>query len=83
MARLGVGRIDVLKIDVEGAEAAVLQPLFAECPQTAWPRLILTEVGRECATLTDEPHGRLLERAGYRLRRRTRLNAICELPVAK
>ena len=42
-----VGRIDALKIDVEGAEDRVLVPYFAAAQPEAWPRLLIIEDNRE------------------------------------
>lgn len=39
----GVTRIDVLKIDIEGAEETVLHPFFENAPETLRPRTILLE----------------------------------------
>ena len=44
----GAGRIDVLKIDVEGYEDRVLLPFFASAPEMLWPRTILTENNERC-----------------------------------
>lgn len=66
-----VHRLDALKIDVEGLEAAVLEDFLDRAPGALLPRLILTEL-RETAE-----HERLLgrlEEAGYRVAIRTRLN---------
>lgn len=40
---LGIERIDLLKIDVEGFEDRALLPLFDQAPATLWPRAILIE----------------------------------------
>jgi len=40
--RIGLQKIDVMKIDVEGAEASVLASLFA-LPQVLWPRNLVFE----------------------------------------
>ena len=39
----GVGRVDTLKIDVEGFEDRVLTVFFAQAPQTLWPRGVVIE----------------------------------------
>jgi FkbM family methyltransferase len=39
----GIQAIDALKIDVEGAEAAILAPFFRDAPETQWPRLLIIE----------------------------------------
>lgn len=76
MKQLGLDRVDVIKIDVEGHETSVLQPLFERCPRAAWPRLVIAEVDRKLPQVTDAPHGRLLVGAGYRVVERTRMNAV-------
>lgn len=43
LAELGVARIDLLKIDVEGFEDRALLPLFDQAPEALWPRAILIE----------------------------------------
>ncbi len=40
---LGIQRIDLLKIDVEGFEDRALLPLFEQAPETLWPKAILIE----------------------------------------
>lgn len=39
----GITRIDVLKIDIEGAEDQALLPFFQRAPESLWPRLIIIE----------------------------------------
>jgi FkbM family methyltransferase len=41
-----IAAIDVLKIDVEGMEDAVLAPFLRDSPASLWPRLILIEDSR-------------------------------------
>ena len=43
LAEAGIGTIDALKIDVEGAEDIVLAPFLRDAPQTLLPRVILIE----------------------------------------
>ena len=43
LAEAGIGAIDALKIDVEGAEDIVLAPFLRGAPQSLLPRLILIE----------------------------------------
>ena len=75
LARENIPRIDALKIDVEGHEVAVLEPLFAETPRSVWPRLLICELAH------DHDHGLavLLFRHGYQLCARGRLNGIYRL----
>ena len=39
----GLPRIDALKMDVEGLEAAVLHDFYDRAPEAVWPRLLLVE----------------------------------------
>lgn len=68
----GLTTVDALKIDVEGLEPAVLEDFLDRAPDRLLPRLLLTE-------LPPSPDGRRLlerlERRGYRVELRTRLNA--------
>ena len=43
LADAGVGKVDALKIDVEGFEDRVLTGFFAQAPQTLWPRAVVIE----------------------------------------
>lgn len=59
----GFGRIDALKLDIEGAEDRALRPFLATAPRSLWPRLILLEphtAGGECDLLAE------LEALGWR-----------------
>ncbi|MEL6234718.1 MAG: FkbM family methyltransferase [Pseudomonadota bacterium] len=71
----GVTRIDALKIDIEGMEAAVLGSFFATAPATLHPEVILLETGRSgnAALLAQ------LAQAGYAPILRTRMNTILGL----
>ncbi len=42
--RLGVERVDILKIDVEGFEDRALLPFFETAPKSLWPHHILMEI---------------------------------------
>lgn len=39
----GLTRVDALKIDVEGLEAAILQDFYDRAPESLWPRLLVVE----------------------------------------
>ncbi len=71
LERAGVGAVDVMKIDVEGAERTVLDPYFRTVPFGAWPRFLMVEAKKDRPDLID-----WLEEKGYALIRRTRLNGI-------
>ena len=72
-------RIDALKIDVEGAEALILEAFFRDVDPRLWPGLLIV----------DDPPGRaahdipaLGEDGGYRLIARTRSNSLYERRAA-
>jgi FkbM family methyltransferase len=70
-----VGRVDAMKIDIEGFEVPVLEAFFSRAPRSLWPRLIIGEiVGESGQTLKD-----LLVSKGYRIDRCTKMNGILEL----
>ncbi|MGM0585139.1 MAG: FkbM family methyltransferase [Pseudomonadota bacterium] len=72
----GLERIDALKIDLEGHEPEVMRAFLAQAPRALLPRFCVMETGR------GEAGGALIglmERAGYRLASRTRLNALLTL----
>jgi len=78
MAQQEISTIDALKIDVEGHEIAVLQPLFHEMPRSSWPRLVVCELAHD----QDRSLAELLTSHGYQLSGRGRLNGIYRLPVS-
>lgn len=69
----GIGRIDALKIDVEGMEDVVLMPFLRDAPPSLWPRLILIEDAHELwsADLFAE-----LAARGYTVSSRSKLNVM-------
>lgn len=69
----GIGHIDAIKLDVEGAEDLILEPFLREAPRSLHPRLILVENGTDQWQI-DLPA--LLERHGYRQIAKTRLNLV-------
>lgn len=78
MAQQEISTIDALKIDVEGHEVAVLEPLFHELPRRSWPRLVVCELAHD----SDSSLADLLTSHGYQLSGRGRLNGIYRLPVS-
>ena len=68
-----VASIDALKIDVEGAEDAILLPFFRDAPRSLWPRVIIIEDA--CVSWSVDLFARLAE-LGYVEQARTRLNLI-------
>jgi FkbM family methyltransferase len=68
-----IDAVDVLKIDVEGAEDIVLQPFFREAPPQLWPRLIIIEDSR--AEWTSDLLSTLAAK-GYVLATRSKQNMI-------
>ncbi len=68
----GITQISAIKIDIEGYEVDALEPFFTDCPENMWPRLLICEVVHD----TDCKLLQLLERSGYRLAAKERLNSI-------
>ncbi|MFV3075724.1 FkbM family methyltransferase [Niveispirillum fermenti] len=71
----GVTGIDVLKIDIEGAEDKALLPFFAAAPESLWPRVIIIERSQE--SWGGDLLGRL-KAAGYRAFGDSRMNWLFE-----
>lgn len=67
--------VDAVKLDVEGAEDIILEPFFRHAPRSLHPSLLIVEDGSGQWQI-DLP--RLLDRAGYRLVLKTRLNFVYE-----
>jgi len=78
LARAGIARIDALKIDVEGHETDVLEPLFQQSPRSVWPRLLICEVTHD----DGQRLAKLLAANGYALSAHGRLNGIYRLTSA-
>lgn len=72
------GRIDALKMDIEGFEHPVLAAFYADAPRALWPRLVQIEQHRK---EPDNDAVRLVRERGYREVLRTRMNVILELPA--
>jgi FkbM family methyltransferase len=72
----GFGRIDAIKLDVEGAEDLILEPFLRDAPRELWPRLLLMEFshGKWAVDLQ-----RILSDCGYHEALRTRQNVAYEL----
>ncbi len=73
LGEVGVDRVDILKIDIEGLEPPVLRAFFRDSDPSVWPLLLLCE--RKETVRHRELERDLLER-GYVLEVRTRLNMI-------
>jgi FkbM family methyltransferase len=76
LAAHGIERVDILKIDVEGAEELVLPPFLERAPAALRPRTILIE--ESSARWRGDLIG-TLESHGYRVTTRTRMNLILRL----
>lgn len=76
LAALG-GRVDVLKIDIEGHERPALAALFDAVDQAWWPAAMVVEAGRGDLTL---PGVALCLERGYRAVGATRMNALLLAP---
>lgn len=74
MQERGLGRIDVLKIDIEGHEPPVLRHFLTHAPEAMWPGAVISEFKEETAgDILD-----ILRACGYRRRKTTKLNFIFE-----
>jgi FkbM family methyltransferase len=71
----GFGRVDAVKLDVEGAEDIILEPFFRDAPPELHPSFLIVEDGSR-QWQSDLPG--LLADKGYRLAARTRLNLLFE-----
>lgn len=72
----GIQGIDVLKIDIEGAEPMALLPFFKSAPPSIYPKYIVIE--NSVKRWTEDLPSRFLE-LGYRVSLRTKNNSIYEL----
>ena len=84
----GLERIDCLKVDVEGREADVLKPFFADAPSRLLPRTLVVELGPDAEARrggdgagSESPADleRWIAAQGYRLILRTKLNGVFRL----
>ena len=71
LAAAEVKAVDVMKVDIEGAERRVLEAFFSQAPERLWPRYLMVEAKGGAMDLIH-----WLEDQGYALVRRTRLNGI-------
>jgi len=81
VAEAGLGRIDCLKVDVEGREADVIKPYMRVAPRSGWPRRLIVELAHARGgrgTGRAELESWIVAR-GYRLVRRTKLNGVFTL----
>lgn len=76
LAAAGAPHVDVLKLDIEGAELSVLRAFFADAPRALWPSTIILEIARG-GHLTEA--AALCISSGYAVREKTHLNAILHL----
>jgi FkbM family methyltransferase len=67
-----IERVDAMKIDIEGNEAAVLSPFFRDAPQSLWPRMIIIEADWKSRALAE------LKSRDYRIVARTRANVVLQ-----
>jgi FkbM family methyltransferase len=72
----GVGKVDALKIDIEGHEIPVLEAFFRAAPKSLWPKLIIGEI----VGADGDAFQRMLVGHGYVLARATKMNGIFRLP---
>lgn len=69
----GLTRIDVLKLDIEGAEELVLGPFFADAPARLWPEVLIVD---EASGWFGVDLPALFERCAYSVVQRTATNII-------
>lgn len=81
VAETGLGRIDCLKVDVEGHEGDVIRPYIEGVPRSLWPRHMIVELLHRPGAHGDGPEElqSWITARGYRLVRRTRLNGMFTL----
>ena len=73
----GVDRVDMMKIDIEGMEAAVLLPFFKDAPSELWPKAVVIEhISQE--EWEQDILDYMLE-IGYRKLAKTRSNTLLKL----
>ncbi|NJM33690.1 MAG: FkbM family methyltransferase [Rhodomicrobium sp.] len=73
----GLDHVDVIKLDIEGAEYSALRALFSEAPKSLWPSVIILEIGKRQPRLDAY---QLCIDYGYESARRTRINVILRRP---
>ncbi|SMN11017.1 methyltransferase, FkbM family domain protein [uncultured Candidatus Thioglobus sp.] len=81
LAAQNIGRIDALKIDIEGAEDLALTPFFKNAPREIWPACIVIEDCHRAEWKTDII--KTLLESGYKQTLKTRANTILSLPRKK
>lgn len=72
----GITRVDVMKIDIEGAEDRALIPFFATAPRTLFPHLVIIE-NSDDRWQEDLPLA--FEKAGYTPLFKSRMNTVWQL----
>lgn len=75
VAEEGFERVDVIKLDVEGAEDLILEAFFRDVERRRWPRLLIVEDAPGRWTI-DLPA--LIRDQGYAVAMKTRTNVIYE-----
>lgn len=83
LQELNIGRVDVLKIDVEGHEAEILLPFFSQSPKSLWPKSVICELPRKGRDWRNCRVVSLLEERQYTLLQQTRMNGIFQRPAEK
>lgn len=79
LAEMRVSRLDVMKIDVEGGELAILAPFFASAPRESWPEMIIMERPAINRVEASRDALSLACSRGYRVETQTHANAILKL----
>lgn len=79
LEEMRVSRLDVMRIDVEGAELAILAPFFASVPRETWPEMIIMERPAISKAGAARDALSLACSRGYRVETETHTNAILKL----
>lgn len=76
MTEAGIQRADAMKIDIEGAEFAVIEAFLRDAPRSLWPRLVILETSHEDAARSAKT---LILAAGWRETLSTKRNLVATL----
>lgn len=83
LAEMRVAKLDVMKIDVEGGELAILAPFFANVARERWPDLIIMERPAINKVEASRDALSLACSRGYRVETETHANAVLKLARAQ
>lgn len=83
LQKRNIGRVDILKIDVEDHESEILLPFFSQAPQSLWPKFVICELPRKKRDWRNCRVASLLADRRYTLLQRTQMNGIFQRPAEK